>query len=373
MATLTTRPAVPIPGRKTSVIVDPSNATTNWIRLWCTVAPADTQIQEQISSNRLARSLVYEGPPRESYPWRYTFEKGGAYTLKLQEYIRGNAWGGGYDGDPRGAPSETKNGSEQDLTLYIAERLTQRLGFGDDTATLVVFVLNDTVVRTLEQAHGQNSPAIVEPSSERAETAASTGAIATALGTLVGASSTTLIGDPGNKIDHYIERFRSHAADATIHDVADDQADLFANYIGATGFEGMANAVTKLRRRYELHLLNARENVSANPEYVNPGSVDLHNAGGLKLDLKNALLPISVSSDPATIYAGLGDFWRAYEAHRPFGGHPSADATYTLTAPVTLLLVHKEFMTSLAAATPTAGAGQSAGSAALVGAGFEAD
>jgi hypothetical protein len=83
-------------------------------------------------------------------------------------------------------------------------------------------------------------------------------------------------------------------------------------------------------------------------------------------------LPFAVDEgSPETIYAGIGDFWRAYEAHRTATMHDSGDATNVLTALTNIMLVHKEFMASLAAISPSVPAGQSTAAAGLIaGGGF---
>ena len=373
-ATVTTKPTYAIPTRQSRVIFTPADGSCNFIRVWATLAPEGTAIDDQIKKSKLSRALVYQGPPRELFPWRYTFEQGGKYTLPLQEYVRGNSWGGGYEGDPRGAPSETQLGGEQGLELYIAKRLTQRLGFGEDTATLVIFLHNDTVVQTLEGVHGEQTPAIIDPTSERAAAAATAAASVTAMNQLVGLTSFSVLNQPGSVVDGYIDDFVSHAQSGTHHQTADVQADLeeyAAGLIDGT-WDAIARAVVKLRRRFELHLLNARENDPDNPGDVLPGSVLIHSQGGRTFDNVNTLLPLSVSAnDPATIFAAMGDFWRAYEEHRVASLHETPDTTFNLSTPSGLLRMHREFMTSLAAAAPEPGQGMTTGAARLVGGGFE--
>lgn len=389
--TLTTSPAYPVPNWQARVTFHLSDGLSNYVRVWCTRAPDGSALQNTIAKRAGAASLagnptagrvlVYEGPAGTNAPWRHTFDKGGKYTLLVQEYEKGNGWGGGYEGDPRGAPTETKRGIETAASLYVAQKLTVRLGFGDDRATLVIFVHDNTIVQTLQQIHGMKTPAIVDWTSPRAATAA--GGARNAANNLVNMTSQSALagnavpGSFGAVVDAAIESFASHTENTTgaYHNTADNQDDLQANYKGATSHGGLARTVNKLRRRLELHMLNAKENAPSNPEYVIPGSVTIHDGGGSGpyFDLKNALLPlVADENDPASIYAAFGDFWRAYEAHREASMHDTPDITNTLWPLEGIAEVHKDFMTQLAALTPTAQLGQSSGAARLIGqGGFE--
>lgn len=384
-ATVTTTPSYPVPGRQARIVINLSESLANYARVWCTRAPEGSELQLRIaklagasSSSTSGRVLVYEGPAGANAPWRHVFDKGGVYTLLVQEYTQGGGWGGGYELDTRGAPMETERGSEGTVSLYVAQRLTVELGFGDDRATLVLYVHNDTIVQTLVQIHGEKTPIITDWTSPKAATAA--GAARNATNNLAGVTTANALagnvvpGSIGAVVDAAIESFASHAENTTgtYHNTADQQDDLQTNYKGATSPGGLARAVNKLRRRLDLHMLNAKENAPSNPEYAIPGSVAIHDGGGAGpyFDLKNALLPIVADeNDPASIYAAFGDFWRAYEAHRTASMHDTADNTNSLWTLEAIALVHKDFMTQIAALTPSAQLGQSSGAARLIGQG----
>src|SRR5688500_19809668 len=100
MATLATTPTYPVPTRPALVVFSSSVGASNYIRAWCTVAPEGSELANRIAANRLNRALVYQDEGGSKHPWRYTFDKGGAYTFLVQEYTKGNHWGGGYEGDP---------------------------------------------------------------------------------------------------------------------------------------------------------------------------------------------------------------------------------------------------------------------------------
>ncbi len=372
MATLETTPTYPIPNRPSLVTFAFTSGSANYMRAWCTVAPADSEIDGRIKKAALNRALVYEGDGGPKRPWSVTFDKGGKYTVIVQEYQKGNHWGGGYEGDPRGAPSETKVGSETTLSLYVAQRLTQELGTGPDRATLALYVHNATIVETSVAAHGEKTPAIISPTSDRATVAATTAAVTTALANLVSLSPTTAMGTLGDIVDNFIAKFAAHAADAAYHETADSQTDLSQNYKNATSLGGIARALNKVRTRLGQHMLNSKENAPSNPEYALPGGVTIHLENSTYFDLKNALLPVTADeNNQATIFQAIGDFFRAYEAHRTANMHDTSDSTNTLTALPKLPELHRQFMASLAAISPTAQPGQSTAAAQLIGtAGF---
>jgi hypothetical protein len=168
------------------------------------------------------------------------------------------------------------------------------------------------------------------------------------------------LGDLGDIVDGMLDDFCDHAASAVFHQNADSQSDLFANYSGATSLVGVAEAINKLRARFSQHIRNSKENDSAHPEYQLPGGILIHDNASLRFDLQNDLLPITASEgDPASIYAAIADFWRAYEAHRVADMHDSPDGSNTLPALTGIPLIHKLFLAEIADITPTLGTGQS--------------
>jgi hypothetical protein len=371
MATVATIPTYPVPARQALVVFSFSAGASNYIRAWCTVAPEGSDLANRIAANRLNRALVYQDEGGDKHPWRTTFDRGGAYTFLVQEYTKGNHWGGGYEGDPRGAPTETKVGGESTLTLHVAQRLTQELGTGPDRATLVLYAHNASIVETSVAAHGERSPAVVDPTSDRAAVAAKDADVTPAIAALVGLSPSTVFGTVGSVVDDFITKFVAHAGSAVFHQNADSQTDL-NDYKGATALPGIAKGLNKVRLRLRQHMENSKENAPANPEYALPGGIDIHDHNSLFFDMKNRLLDVTADEkNAATIFQAGGDFYRAYTAHRTATMHETSDATNTLTALPQLFEVHHQFMASLAALSPAAQPGQSSAAAQLIGtAGF---
>src|SRR6185369_12938032 len=158
MTSVATTPTYPIPGRETRVIF---TISANFVRVWCTVAPEGSELANKLKLTTQNRVLVYQGDGGQHNPWRFNADKGGKYTLVTQEYTRGTAYGGGYQGDPNGVESETKSGSETTLSLFIGQRMTSTIGIAPDSATLVLWVWDGNIRPTTLATQGENSPAIV--------------------------------------------------------------------------------------------------------------------------------------------------------------------------------------------------------------------
>lgn len=365
-ATVTTKPTYAVPNSPARVIFTPASGNANFIRVWCTSAPEGTSIRDAIDADKLNRTLVFRGAPGAGNPWRHTFEKGGAFALTLQEYEQGNSWGGGYENDPRGAQSETKLGAEQALTLYVAQRLTQTVGVSPDTATLVLHVVNGTVRPTSEAIHGEQTPAIIDPSSDKAAAAAKESAVQAAVDLL---ANDTVVGI-GGSIDAQIvfgcmAAFAAHAANATHHSAADSvnaAAALTAQIdLTATQPAAMASVINRGRQLFALHMQNADE------DDPTPGAVPHHDDGGVFIDNASQLLPITADAgDPATIYAALADWVRAHELHRVAALHESSDVTSTLTLTARALAnVHRQFLEAITEAISPP-PGQTSGATTLI-------
>lgn len=380
MPTLSTRPTYAVPKRQTSVIFALSDGASNFVRVWCSVAPRDSELDARIAKKKGAgtatRVLVYEGNAGVSDPWRHVFDKGGAYTLIAQEYTKGNAWGGGYEGDPRGVPSETKRGGEVTLALYIAQRMTMSLGIGDDTAKLVIYVHNQTVIQTIQGPHDETTPSIIEPSSDRARTAALADSLMGPSGEvrdLVGENVSALASNANYQfglkgvLEDFATRWNLHLANGGGGGTYHDNVDTF-NVIGEAivppfpvemSPEQAAKACSDILRLVRRHMLNDNGG--------GPGSGNFHG------DPDPQNLPIvDGARDLDDAFVAGGDLRRAYEAHRLMAGnvHSPTDTVNVLAVfggvnSMLLIAIHQKFMAELAKSVPTAPPGQSFGAAYL--------
>lgn len=355
--TVTTLPTYAVPKRPARVIFTPANGNCNYVRVWVTQAPEGTAFRKAIDANKLNRHLAYAGPVGTAHPWLYTFEVGGSYTLKIQEYERGNGWGGGYDGDPRGAPYETQLGSEQSLTLYISQRFTMPLGTSENSARLVLFVNNDTIVTTSRAVHGESAPNVIEPSSNKAETAAQNATLLAEVAAFGGRFVSTELMSLGTSfhlktlLSELRTAWGAHIANSggTYHDVADTD-NVIPDEVAPAGVdlspEQAAQSCIEMLNRMRRHFLNDNgEGIGSATYHPVPDAANLPIIGGI--------------NDVAGAYAAYGDMRRAYVAHIANATvHSPADSANVLAAiggenGYRLAQVHTLFMTQLAAVTPT--------------------
>jgi hypothetical protein len=246
--------------------------------------------------------------------------------------------------------------------------MTQQIGVSPDTAELVIHAVNTTCRPTLAAVHGEATPAIENPGSDKAAEAAKEADLLTALAAL---GNDQIIGT-GWVIDAVIVRsliieFSDHADNTggTWHQNADTaNADIDPTFligVAETALQAMATAINKVRQRFTLHIQNSTE---ASPT---PGSITIHDQNTLRQDLAHQLLPITADpGSPATCYAALADFVRAFELHRVASMHENPDTVNTLTlSGRPLALVHQRFIEALTEPFATPPAGQTSASTLL--------
>lgn len=381
MTTVSTAPTRAVATKRTRVRFALTESGANYVRVWCTGAPEGSKLAERIKKLGYAsgtpRTLVFEGDGGSDHPWFYTFDKGGLYTLKAQEYTKGNAWGGGYLNDPRGAPTETKVGSEATLTVIIGERLTHQLGHGPDQATLVVWVWNDTIHETsVPQGHPERSPAIVSPTGGRAQAAAGATGVRSALSTF-GGSGGSAIGnllDGSSLLSFFVQlqaTFDFHLTAAGRHNVDDTDNTVTTELSANVSPEGLPQALALLARRIYRHLTNDNGTGPGTSAYHRVSSND-------RIDWLN--VPIMMSCTPETTPNMIGDLARVLYEHAGGSGAPAVaihgNNTTTSQLPTVgsadrLVGLHKAFFTALASNAPASTTGQGSLAARLASYGFK--
>jgi len=375
MTTVATLPTYAMPNAEAQVIFTRTESGSNYCRVWVTAAPDGSELDGKLEKSTQSRFLVYQGDGGATQPWRFTADKGGVYTFKAQEYMRGSGYGGGYQGDPAGAPSETKVGAEATLALAIGKKATQKVGVSPDTATLVVWVWDTTIRATLLGVHGEASPRLEAQSpTARTLSAMATPAVLTAVAALADTTQATALGSLALIVSEMGTDINAHnALGATAHNAADaDNAipvELRSSPSPQTLAEFVNDALLKMRR----HRLNDHGGKPAIPENPGTGSAAYHQIGGVRqADLLNMPLYQGVASlDEA--YGALADIWRAHEGHRVSTAvHGTADTTTGLAALPKVLEVHRQYLTVLASLSPAVPPAQAALVQALVStAGFE--
>jgi len=379
VATLSTLPTLPVPNRDLRVVFTLLGAGSNFVRVWCTNAPPGSELRKKIDDSTQNRVEVHAGDGGDNNPWLTQLDLGGAYTFVNQEYIKGAAaYGGGYEGAPASYPTETKNGDESTVTLQVMKRLTFPLGTGPDRATLVVWSNFGFVRPTTLATHGEESPVIKDPTSDRMRTLAETAAVRTAVDALASTAAgqpwdTVISANPQLLFSEFRAPINAHLTQAGVHANNDGDNDMaIAWNTAASGADLVAgvNLLLKLMRQHRTN--DAVEGgtvsgVGSGDYHENPGS------GLNKADLENAALVQSVGT-PGEAYAALGDIWRAHEAHRiDTDYHTAADNTNALTAfgslPL-LLQLHVRIFQALATLSPSVPT-ENDGVAKALGVGFE--
>jgi hypothetical protein len=363
VTSLSTLPAYAPPGRETQVIFDLTEAGANFVRAWVTVAPPGSELRANLEKSTQSRVQIYQGDGGENASLRRKFDKGGKYTIVCQEYQRGAAaYGGGYQGAPDGAPSETKLGAETTLTLFIGQRMTAELGANGDTATLVLWVWDQTIRATSLGVHGEVSPALKSDSpTPRARAAIESAAVTGALSGLAGQTVATLTGDPGAVLEDFLTVWSGHLADGISHAAADTYNGLAAGLAGAPSVASLKEAITEILPNIRYHYTNdaQRGNVVNGRD-----SAGFHNVVGKKND--NANLPLLAGVGDADAYWALAELHRSYEAHRASAVHVTPDVTHVLDPLPPLLTLASLFFEVLASTTPVTPPAQSTGAQQLI-------
>lgn len=337
----------------------------NFVRVWCTDAPPDSDLKTQLTKLGASRVKVFEGDVSSDAEKGTAFEfqpdNGGKYVLTAQEYTRGaSSYGGGYAGDPNGYASETAIGSETSVSVVVGDRHEITMGVAPNTATLVLYVWDDRARRTAFDLHGETTPAIINPSSPKAATAAADATIVAAALALADATSgtlvSTIIGVPSSSLTNLITKFNAHLTQGGVHASSDSDNSIAASFKSPTSPQAIARSAAEVLRKLDRHMRNDSGSGTGSASSV------YHSASA---DWTNLLQVLSAGDLGASLVA-TAEAWRAYEAHRMSTVHAASDTTNTLTALSPLLDLHRAFMDVLAQSNPTTPATQNSGTTRLL-------
>ena len=349
MTTLATLPQYPVPELDCQLSFSLTESGSNYLRVWLTDAPEGSAKKAELEKNSEKRLHFYTG---DAKPISFKPDVGGVYKLLCQEYVKGTGYGGAYEGDPNGAPSETKVGSEVTVDLVIGQRVTQQLGYQADTATLVWWVWGDYVRPTTLATHGEASPAVIEPSSLRAAIAAKDPNVETYTAACGNTLVSVNVGNIATIAANIVSKIRAHqATGGTVHDTADTFNPLPTGLGVSIGPKNLADVVNRVLATLRNHYLNINST-----DGTGEGSAGIHLAGGSDPLSDRTNYPIVESvGDLAQAYAAFGDIARGYEAHRVSTlFHGTADTTNSLMSMPNLIRIHRYFFTALANSAPTA-------------------
>jgi hypothetical protein len=344
-ATLTLAQDYPIPGIVPVTFVAPPPAAApvgDYVRVWVTSAPVGSTYRGYLDANTyIDRAMVFDGGVKAT--WDAVMDVGGKYTFTLQEYdFIATDFGGGYYRDPDSWPVETKQGAEFSESLYIGERLVHRLGAAEyGYADLILWVWNATIRKTTVQVHGETTPAIINPTTARAEAAAYSSTVETTMETFVDQTAAALLTNIATMITEMVLDIPNHMNNnGGAYHVApdnDNQTEIKNLPNDPSTPAGYATAARVLVQRLLDHMSDRDNTWHTYPDYTN-----------------HLITPIPSSAlDMPAIWAAIADVYRAYEAHRSFAGHGANDVTNNLaTALDTLLTLHRDFLAALRPLTP---------------------
>lgn len=367
MATLTLTPTYPLPGVVTATLAL-DEAATNYARLWITAAPPGSQYRKKLDDSAAGRVEIMTGHAAEKL--RLTLDASGAYTFKIQEYTRtASTYGGGYEGDPNSYPSETKVGAEYTVTVQTGSRMVTPVG--DGSATLVLYVFGATVNATTKAVHGELSPALISPTTDKARLALEAADVLSALAGLDGVAASAIVPTDALLAEMRTD-FAAHMQNGSFHDTADNEnsAPILTMPSTPANPQGRVDMVRTLHRALVNHMKNQKW--SGEPEEAND---EFHEVSSVVVpDYEN--LPITTPpggpADGARLRSAIADLFRAYEAHRASAiVHTSADSTNTLTESLgALASVDQAFLEFIAATNPTPPATANSGAVVLTSLGF---
>lgn len=334
----------------------------NFVRVWLTDAPEGSKRKTELTSTGQTRIAVFSGGASEV--WEFQADKGGAYLLAIQEITRGASnYGGGYKGDPNAYPSETLIG-ESSVTLRFGKRLEMPIGARSDLATLALWVWQDTIRPTTVVLHGEATPALLAPKTERANAAASSANVVAAVMALTVPTNLTAsaaLGTLSTILNEMIDDFNAHRTQSGVHSSNDGDNVIASSFRNATNEESLKRSVAELVKKLDQHMRNDNG--------AGTGSAAYHT----NADMVNTLIA-GPPGNMAQVIGSLADVWRAYETHRVQTGsvHSSNDTTNTLVALPKLLDLHRAFLAHIQSPAPTAPPTANAGAVVLVsGAGMK--
>jgi hypothetical protein len=360
---LTTEPQFPLPSKTLKLALTPSGGG-NYVRLLCSAAPQGSKLQDEIESLGASRVAVLEGDTAKRFD--FTPDKSGSYVFSAIEILKGAsaaAPGPGYEKDPDGYSSEGIIG-ETVVTLRVGTRLSAPVGVSPDTAELVLYVWDGTVRATLEAVHGERSPWVRDPKTDKARNASLSNGVLSALASFTDVSAATIVGSASTVVTNLIDKFNAHRTQATVHSASDTNNAIDGAYRNPSTPEALKQSVNELLRKLERHILN--DNAGSGP-----GSAGYHAPSGNRAGDWAAKPLARTTGDLASTLAVLGGLHLSYETHRATAGtiHDAADATNVATALPAMLAIHSAFIAELIKTSPTPPSTANAGAVVLVSGG----
>jgi hypothetical protein len=333
-------PPYPIPGMTARLTLSGADADANFWRASVTAAPVGSALRVRLDGSGKERVQVHESDL--AVPYDLKLDKGGVYHFLIEEFTRGSsANGGGWEGSPAAAPSLDKL-AESTQTLHVGERCDIKLGVAPDTATLSLFVFDETIRATSFAVHTIETPGIFSPSSQIATNAAADPLLEDALAALVDITAASAVGSIATLTDSLIESYNNHIAYLTSHNGADTYNDVDEGCVSASP-EALPEVLNLFRRKLEAHMGDTDGSGTA------AGYHDNH-------DNRNKFSRAGGAGDGLSSWNAYLDLRRVFEQHlsTASGVHNVIDVVngpLTVIPPIPAVL--NIFLSALLSATPS--------------------
>lgn len=348
--TVTTSPEYPIPkserAPKASARLSFScSGGGDFVRVFVTDAPPGSEYRRKLDASGTSQIQIHSGNAADTF--ELSVDKGGKYTLSVQEIAKGAAaYGGGYSTAPDGHQTETLIGTTA-TAVSFGSRLSMQVGNNEDKCTLVTYAWEDTFRETTVAIHGEKSPALISPSSPRARNAALHADVVTALAALIDVDADVALTALGTVINDLRAKINAHLVFG-VHVATDTVNTIGLSFSSTDSPKGAADGAAETAKKLRLHMqTDAGTGVGTGTWHKQLAIVTA--------DLKNLQIADTDTRRPGLLNL-VADVWRAYEAHRvnTTAHAGSSDTTNTATALPQLLNLCRHFFAALATASPTA-------------------
>lgn len=361
--TLTTQPGFPVANKPVTATI--TATIGNYVKLYATDAPLGSKFRTDLDKSGTTRLLVAQADAGK--PITLSFDVGGTYRFIGQEYTKGAApFGGGFDGDPQGYQSETLIG-ETEASVNVGTRLTTTIGIAPDTASLVLHVWGDTIRPTTVTLHGEKSPAIIDPATDKAKTA--TLAAAGAALALANTTASASLGSLAALVDSLIDKINGHLTQSGIHGAHDTDNAIDVGFKNPGTLESLKESTQRIFQALTRHIGNdSGTGIGSGKYHFQDDGVKLADWANMPLKLQTGNLE--------QVRTTLADLWWSFTQHRQSTGatgvHRAIDLANVTITPGQILIVDKDFLVELKKFTPDTPSTANAGVTTLVhGGGFK--
>lgn len=272
---------------------------------------------------------------------------------------RRNSFQGAADGYVESSTLQTLT-----YSFKVAERMATQVGAAGDYATLVLYIVDETITPTDLETYGEATPSLINTTSERARLASVSEAVQTKLAALDNITIGAALGSIPEILAELAIVSSEHLMSFGEHQNADETGAFeLRRYRGTvTSGAGIISEANRVRSVLVRHMQNDSSDGPGAGLYHS--DVDGYGYPDLNLPLAGS----AVDAQSARIL--IADMHRCYESHRVQIANPpshlSSDTTNVLTALPAMLALDSAFLSFLASQSPTAPSESNAGAVAAI-------